>query len=106
VERASELLRAANLTVTEVCFLVGFSSLGTFSTRFKDLLGMSPSDYAAREGTSSASSRIPGCFVLMWSQPTGAPKREPQSGRSDSAALLLRSVADAAVPGSDERGAK
>ncbi|HEY1830273.1 MAG TPA: AraC family transcriptional regulator [Acidimicrobiales bacterium] len=43
VERAKDLLRRANLTVTEVCMLVGFSSLGSFSTRFSELVGMSPS---------------------------------------------------------------
>src|SRR5215472_6902729 len=39
VERACELLRTVNLTVTEVCFLVGFSSLGSFSSRFSELIG-------------------------------------------------------------------
>ena len=79
VERARELLRTANLTVTEVCFLVGFSSLGSFSTRFKALVGLSPSDYRAREVQRGGPPPIPGCFVLMWSHPrnrgeaTGAP---------------------------------
>src|SRR5439155_19625262 len=49
VERARKLLRNANLTVTEVCLLVGFSSLGSFSTRFKADVGISPSEYRARE---------------------------------------------------------
>jgi AraC-like DNA-binding protein len=97
VERASELLRTANLTVTEVCFLVGFSSLGTFSARFKALMGRSPSDYAASESAASARSRIPGCFVLMWSQPIGRPSPDPQSGRSDEHALPVRCDADRLV---------
>src|SRR3954452_22723228 len=42
VERAKDLLRSANLTVTEVCMLVGFSSLGSFSSRFSELVGLSP----------------------------------------------------------------
>ena len=42
VERAQDLLRSANLTVTEVCMLVGFSSLGSFSSRFRELVGESP----------------------------------------------------------------
>ena len=42
VERAKDLLRSANLTVTEVCFMVGFGSLGSFSSRFSELVGMSP----------------------------------------------------------------
>jgi AraC-like DNA-binding protein len=45
VERACELLRSANLTVTEICYLVGFTSLGTFSARFAELTGMSPTEY-------------------------------------------------------------
>jgi AraC-like DNA-binding protein len=45
IERAMALLRRGDLSVTEVCFEVGCSSLGTFSTRFTELVGMPPSDY-------------------------------------------------------------
>ncbi|MDD7964444.1 helix-turn-helix transcriptional regulator [Actinomycetospora lemnae] len=45
IERAMALLRRGDLSVTEVCFTVGCSSLGTFSTRFTELVGMSPSAY-------------------------------------------------------------
>jgi AraC-like DNA-binding protein len=45
IERAMALLRRGDLSVTEVCFAVGCSSLGTFSTRFTELVGMSPSAY-------------------------------------------------------------
>jgi AraC-like DNA-binding protein len=76
VERARELLRAANLTVTEICYLVGFSSLGSFSARFKAEVGLSPSEYREREVARGGPPPIPGCFVLMWSTPG------PQSGRS------------------------
>ena len=48
VERAQDLLRATNLTVTEVCHVVGFSSLGSFSSRFRELVGESPSDFQRR----------------------------------------------------------
>ena len=58
IERAQDLLRAANLTVTEVCMLVGFSSLGSFSSRFAQLVGESPTAYrdrwAARGGAAHA----------------------------------------------------
>ncbi|HVD52074.1 MAG TPA: AraC family transcriptional regulator [Candidatus Udaeobacter sp.] len=67
VERARDLLRGANLTVTEICFLVGFSSHGSFSTRFKAEVGLSPSEYRAREVRRGGPPPIPGCFVLMWS---------------------------------------
>jgi AraC-like DNA-binding protein len=70
IERAKDLLRAANLTVTEVCMLVGYDSLGSFSARFKRLVGQSPSEYRRaaieRQGGPPA---IPGCFVLMWTRP-------------------------------------
>ena len=87
IERARELLRTANLTVTEICYLVGFSSLGSFSTRFKALVGLSPSDYRAREVQRGGPPPIPGCFVLMWSQPA------PQSGRSHHPARSVSSGA-------------
>src|SRR5947209_5933548 len=45
IERAMALLRRGDLSVTDVCFAVGCSSLGTFSTRFTELVGMSPSAY-------------------------------------------------------------
>ncbi len=48
LERAEELLRTANLSVTEICMLVGFSSLGTFSTRFKQQTGLLPSEYRVK----------------------------------------------------------
>jgi AraC-like DNA-binding protein len=66
VERACDLLRSVNLTVTEVCYLVGFSSLGSFSARFAEVTGMPPTAYrqAARERGGPAP--IPGCFAMMW----------------------------------------
>ncbi|WP_106212073.1 helix-turn-helix domain-containing protein [Kineococcus rhizosphaerae] len=63
VERAQDLLRATNLTVTEVCHLVGYSSLGSFSSTFRRLVGTTPSAYQAR--WASGAPRVPGCFVLM-----------------------------------------
>jgi AraC-like DNA-binding protein len=66
VERACELLRSVNLTVTEVCHLVGFASLGTFSTRFSELVGRSPSAYQREAARRGGPAPIPGCFALMW----------------------------------------
>ncbi|MGH3366189.1 MAG: helix-turn-helix transcriptional regulator [Nocardioidaceae bacterium] len=62
IERAQDLLRATNLTVTEVCHLVGFTSLGSFSSRFRELVGSSPSSY---QRTHSAAPHIPGCYIFM-----------------------------------------
>ena len=71
VERACELLRSANLTVTEICHLVGFTSLGTFSARFAEITGMSPTAYRRQAAERGGPAPIPGCFVLMWR--TGLP---------------------------------
>lgn len=64
IERAQDLLRATNLTVTEICYMVGFASLGSFSTRFTDLVGVSPSAYQAKYAAEGAP-MIPGCYVFM-----------------------------------------
>jgi AraC-like DNA-binding protein len=69
VERAQDLLRSADLTVTEVCMLVGFSSLGSFSSRFRELVGISPSEYRRRHWARRAPLPVPGCFVMAWSRP-------------------------------------
>jgi len=64
IERAQDLLRATNLTVTEICRLVGYDSLGSFSSRFKLLVGVSPVTYQARYAATGPPP-IPGCYVLM-----------------------------------------
>jgi AraC-like DNA-binding protein len=78
IERAMALLRRGDLSVTEVCFAVGSSSLGTFSTRFTELVGMPPSTYRrlAAEGTAG----VPACVVKQVSRPVRnreAPVTEP-----------------------------
>ena len=75
VERAQDLLRATNLTVTEICHAVGFSSLGSFSTRFHELVGESPSDFQRRYAAGAP--HIPGCFVFMWGLAERAAVEEP-----------------------------
>src|SRR3954468_8852404 len=64
VERAKDLLRSANLTVTEVCMLVGFSSLGSFSSRFSELGGLSPSAFQRAAAARGGPPPIPGCFLM------------------------------------------
>jgi AraC-like DNA-binding protein len=64
IARAQDLLRATNLTVTEVCMAVGYSSLGSFSSTFNRLVGMSPSDYQAKFAASGIP-HVPGCYVFM-----------------------------------------
>jgi AraC-like DNA-binding protein len=67
VERAMALLRGGDQSVTEVCLAVGCSSLGTFSTRFTELVGMSPSAYRRRERRVSAG--VPPCIAKQVSRP-------------------------------------
>ena len=67
IERAKALLRRGDLTVTEVCFEVGCSSLGSFSSRFTELVGESPSSYRAREHDEGAG--IPACFAKIHTRP-------------------------------------
>ena len=67
IERAMALLRRGDLSVTEVCFAVGCSSLGTFSTRFSELVGMSPSTY--REQTAGMTQGIPSCVEKQVTRP-------------------------------------
>jgi len=67
IERAMALLRRGGLTVTEVCFAVGCSSLGTFSTRFTELVGMPPSTYARRE--TGAMAGVPPCVAKQVTRP-------------------------------------
>ncbi|MFG1888887.1 helix-turn-helix transcriptional regulator [Micromonospora sp. NPDC049051] len=67
IERAMALLRRGDLTVTEVCFAVGCSSLGTFSTRFAELVGVPPSTYRAR--TAHATGEMPSCITRQVTRP-------------------------------------
>ena len=64
IERAQDLLRTSNLTVTEVCFAVGYSSLGSFSARFTEITGETPSAFQRRY-VELGTPTIPGCFVFM-----------------------------------------
>lgn len=66
VERACELLRSVNLTVTEVCVLVGFTSLGAFSVRFREVVGVPPSAYRREAAARGGPAPIPGCYALVW----------------------------------------
>ena len=78
IERAMALLRRGDLSVTEVCFAVGCSSLGTFSTRFTELVGVPPSAYRRRP--THASGGIPPCVEKKVTRPVRnreAPAVEP-----------------------------
>ena len=70
IERAMRLLRLGEMSVTDVCFEVGCQSLGTFSTRFSELVGMSPSVYKQRAADDLAG--VPSCVVKQVSRPVRA----------------------------------
>lgn len=79
IERAMTLLRRGDQSVTDICFAVGFSSLGTFSTRFTELVGVSPSVY--RRDHSQAAEGIPACLARQVTRPIRnreAPHASPQ----------------------------
>ena len=67
IERAKALLQRGDLNVTEVCFAVGCSSLGTFSTRFTELVGMSPSTYRSEAAGETAG--MPSCVTKKVARP-------------------------------------
>jgi AraC-like DNA-binding protein len=87
IERAQDLLRSVNLTVTEVCMMVGFTSLGSFSSRFRELVGESPTQYrdrwAARGGP-----HIPGCFLFMRGIDGWSDGRQAQDSNLGEASVL------------------
>ena len=78
IERAMALLRKGDLSVTEVCFAVGCSSLGTFSTRFTELVGVSPSSYRRREAPTRP--ELPTCVSKQVTRPVR--NREARTGGS------------------------
>ena len=67
IERAMALLRRGDLSVTDVCFEVGCQSLGTFSTRFTELVGMPPSEYKRQAQRDAAG--LPQCVVKQVTRP-------------------------------------
>jgi AraC-like DNA-binding protein len=79
IERAMALLRRGDRSVTEVCFAVGCSSLGTFSTRFTELVGMPPSAYRRQAARTAAG--LPSCVARQVTRPVRnqeAPLPEPR----------------------------
>jgi transcriptional regulator GlxA family with amidase domain len=71
VERAMELLRETNLPVTEICFDVGFNSLGTFTRTFREIVGQPASAYRQRFAGDGAALRVPACWAMAWLRPAG-----------------------------------
>ena len=66
VERSMFLLRETDRSVTDICLDVGFTSLGTFSRTFRDIVGQSPVAYRRR----AAGAAVPTCFTMAWTRPS------------------------------------
>ncbi len=84
IERAMALLRRGDLSVTDVCFEVGCSSLGTFSTRFTELVGVSPSAYRDRMAAEMAESagETPSCITKQVTRPIRNTSRSIRNGEA------------------------
>ncbi|MDX3634023.1 helix-turn-helix transcriptional regulator [Streptomyces europaeiscabiei] len=80
IERAKALLRRGDLTVTEVCIAVGCTSLGSFSSRFTELVGETPSAYRARSHEESAA--IPACVAKHLTRPARHRIRTAEPGEA------------------------
>lgn len=65
VERAMRLLRETGTSVTDICFQVGFGSLGTFSRTFSAIVGSSPREYRR----AAVAANVPTCFTMAWQRP-------------------------------------
>jgi AraC-like DNA-binding protein len=68
IERAKTLLRMTDMPVTEICLEVGFRSLGSFSAKFSDVVGASPSDY--RRSVAGPQPPVPPCLARAWLRPS------------------------------------
>ncbi|MHB8242690.1 MAG: helix-turn-helix transcriptional regulator [Solirubrobacteraceae bacterium] len=80
IERAKALLRGGEMSVTEVCLEVGCTSLGSFSARFTQLVGETPSGYRARDHSALAS--VPGCIAKDLTRPSHRPSRIGEADRA------------------------
>jgi AraC-like DNA-binding protein len=84
LERAMALLRETGRPVTEICMDVGFTSLGTFSRTFREIVGSSPRDYREREQAAPRAAiraGVPGCMAAMWDRPSSTFGEDPRGRR-------------------------
>lgn len=80
VERAMFLLRTTDEPVTEICVSVGFTSLGTFSRTFSEIVGSSPTEYRATRPTRPQP--VPSCFAISWTRPSNRAVSEKHAAAS------------------------
>ncbi|MCM3885403.1 helix-turn-helix transcriptional regulator [Frankia sp. R82] len=96
IERAMSLLRRGDLSVTDVCFAVGCSSLGSFSSRFTDLVGMTPTAYR-REATRSTAG-LPSCVSKQVTRPVRIPVADPARSADRTCHLVRNGEAQVTEP--------
>ena len=87
IERAQALLRRGDMSVTEACLEVGCTSLGSFSARFTQLVGETPTAYRARDH--SALAGVPGCVAREFTRPTRSGSGDRQASRIEEAEPVL-----------------
>jgi AraC-like DNA-binding protein len=75
LERAAALLRTTDRSVADVCMTVGLRSVGSFTTSFGRMFGVSPTAYRATHPPASDRARIPSCVLRAWARPPHAPLR-------------------------------
>jgi AraC-like DNA-binding protein len=76
LERAAALLRTTDWSVADICFAVGLSSVGSFTTSFGRMFGASPTAYRARFPSAAALALVPGCYVRLYGRPQHRTFRE------------------------------
>lgn len=81
IERAMELLRRTDRSVSDISIEVGWNSFATFSRTFREIVGCSPSDYRERPPV-VGDGRVPTCFVKAWTRPAGSSSSGTAGGRA------------------------
>jgi AraC-like DNA-binding protein len=83
LERASSLLRMTDRSIADVCFSVGLQSVGSFTTSFTRMFGMSPAAYRAAFPPAAAHARVPGCVLRVYGRPQRRTFREDSDAPAD-----------------------
>jgi AraC-like DNA-binding protein len=83
LERAAALLRTTDHSVAEICFSVGLSSVGSFTTSFGRMFGMSPTAYRAAHPPASSHAVLPACVTRVYGRPRNRTFREDRTAKGD-----------------------
>jgi AraC-like DNA-binding protein len=83
MERAAALLRSTDRSVADICFTVGLSSVGSFTTTFGRTFGMTPTAYRAAHPPASSLARVPSCMLRAWGRPRSSTFGEDSRAKAD-----------------------